>query len=116
MAPGARLVLCETWGGNPILNGARKVRALIAGEQEEQGEDIILSRKELKSLDPFFGDVARRCDEPVRDGEANASRALRRVLARGRCAWFEAIDSAVLSVAPALRNWCGEAVITARRR
>ena len=38
MAPGARLVLCETWGGNPILNGARKVRALIAGEQEEQRE------------------------------------------------------------------------------
>src|SRR5207249_1025183 len=39
MKPGARLVLCETWGGNPLLNAARKLRRVLTRELEEQGED-----------------------------------------------------------------------------
>src|SRR5439155_25692041 len=57
MKPGAQLVLCETWGGNPLLNAARTLRRFLTRELEEQGEDIILSRKELKALDPFFTDL-----------------------------------------------------------
>jgi hypothetical protein len=116
MAPGARLVLCETWGGNPILNGARKVRALIAGEQEEQGEDIILSRKELKALDPFFGDVRVDAMNLFAMGKRMLRGRFEKSWARGLVRGLESIDSAVLTVAPTLRNWCGEAVITARRR
>ena len=116
MAPGARLVLCETWGGNPILNGARRVRALIAGEQEEQGEDIILSRRELKALDPFFGDVRVDAMNLFAMGKRVLRGRFEESWARGVVRGLESIDSAVLSVAPPLRNWCGEAVITARRR
>ncbi len=54
MRPGARLVLAETWGGNPLLNAARQIRARAAGEAEEQGEGIIFSRRELHDMDPFF--------------------------------------------------------------
>jgi ubiquinone/menaquinone biosynthesis C-methylase UbiE len=116
MKPGARLVLCETWGGNPLLNAARRLHAAVAGEAEEQGEDIILSRNTLKALDPFFADL---CAEPQ-----NLLAMAKRVF-RGRLekAWtrsvlqaLESIDAALLSMAPALRNWCGEAVIVGRRR
>src|SRR5947209_4105993 len=54
MRPGARLVLCETWGGNPALNLARKLRAAIAREQDEQGEDIIVSNRVLADLRTHF--------------------------------------------------------------
>jgi len=116
MKPGARLVLCETWGGNPLLNAARKLRAFVAGEQQEQGEDIILSKKELKALDPHFVDI--------RVDAMNLFAMGKRVL-RGRFekAWagrmvhtLESFDSAVLALAPRMRNWCGEAVIVGRRR
>jgi len=116
MKPHARLVLCETWGGNPLLNAARKLRGLAAGEREEQGEGIFFSRHELKMLEPFF--------ERIRVEHLNltamAKRLLRgrfeRLWARSLIHGLEAIDRVVLALAPPLRNWCGEAVITARRR
>lgn len=115
LKPGARLVLCETWGWNPLLNSARKVRARLAGEAEEQGEGIILSNTDLRMLDPFFSEIRVR---PL-----NLLAMAKRVL-RGRFeqAWarlavhaLESADSALLMLAPPLKNWCGEAVITARR-
>ena len=116
LKPGARLVLCETWGGNPLLNTARKVRARLAGEAEEQGEGIILSRRDLRALDPFFSEIRIR---PL-NLFAMAKRVLRGRFEHGWArlavhAW-EAADSALLAVAPPLKNWCGEAVITAQRR
>ena len=116
MKSGALLVLCETWGGNPLLNTARKLRSVVAGEVEEQGEDIILSQKYLKALNPFFTEL--------RTNTVNLFAMYKRLL-RGRFgrAWArrlihtsESIDSFLLTIAPPLRNWCGEAVITARRR
>jgi 2-polyprenyl-3-methyl-5-hydroxy-6-metoxy-1,4-benzoquinol methylase len=116
MKPGARLVLCETWGENPLLNAARKLRSVIAGEAEEQGEDIILSRKELNKLNPFFAGLRA---EP-RNLLAMAKRVLRgrfeRAWARSLIHTLESVDAGLLAVAPPLRNWCGEAVITGRRR
>ncbi len=116
MRPGAHLVLCETWGGNPILNAGRKLRAALAREPEEQGEDIILNRSQLRRLDPFF--------ECLRVEPLNllgmAKRLLRgrfhRAWARSVVTGLEKIDAAILRSAPSLRDWCGEAVITARRR
>jgi SAM-dependent methyltransferase len=116
MKPGGRLVLCEMWGGNPLLNAARRVRAALAGEAEDQGEEVILSHRELKTLDPCFGDVRV---------ETRHLLAMAKRLFRGRFQYapvravvgaLEALDRGLMAVAPPLRNWCGEAVITARRR
>jgi ubiquinone/menaquinone biosynthesis C-methylase UbiE len=116
MKPGARLVLCETWGGNPLLNALRKLRWLAAGEAKEQGEEIILSRKELKALTPYFAEAG---------AETRNLLAMAKRIFRGRFehAWtrllihaLESVDSVLLRTAPLLRNWCGEAVLTFRRR
>jgi ubiquinone/menaquinone biosynthesis C-methylase UbiE len=115
MKPGASLVLCETWGGNPLLNAARKFRAAVAGEAAEQGEEIILSRRELKRLEPYFGDLRADPQNLLAMGKRLLRGRFERAWARGLVRGLEAIDSALLAVAPPLRNWCGEAVITGRR-
>ena len=116
MRPGARLVLAETWGGNPLLKAARKVRARMAGEAEEQGEGMIFSRHELQALDRFFAGLSV---EPM-NLLAMAKRVLRgrfeRSWARLAVRTLESIDGVLLAVAPPLRYWCGEAVVTGRRR
>lgn len=115
MRPGARLVLCETWGGSPLLNVARKWRANSQGQPEAQGEDII-SSEELKLLAPYFEEMEVEHLNLL----AMAKRLLRGRLggsaARTLLRALEAADRALLAALPALRNWCGEAVITARRR
>jgi len=116
MKPGARLVLCETWGGNPVLNLARKLRASFAGEQEEQGEDIILSKKALQALDPYFAGVRVDAMNLLAMGKRVLRGRFGKVWARSVLHALESIDAALLSIAPPLRNWCGEAVITGTRR
>ncbi|MDQ2901886.1 MAG: class I SAM-dependent methyltransferase [Acidobacteriota bacterium] len=116
MKPGARLVLCETWGGNPMLNAARGLRAFVAGQSEEQGEDIILSRKELKALDPYFGAVNVETLNLLAMGKRVMRGSFEQGWVRAVQRTLETMDSALLSLAPPLRNWCGEAVITASRR
>lgn len=116
MKPAARLVLCETWGGNPLLNMARAVRARLQGEQEEQGEDIILSRRELGLLKPWFGDVRVRHLSLFAMGKRLLRGRFRNPAARAAVTVLEAVDRPLLALCPPLGNWCGEAVITARRR
>jgi ubiquinone/menaquinone biosynthesis C-methylase UbiE len=116
MKPGARLVLCETWGGNPLLNVARKIRAIAAGEQEEQGENIILSRKELKALEPHFEDIHIDAMNLFAMGKRMFRGRFEETWARKMAGVAESVDSAILHLVPPLRDWCGEAVITARRR
>jgi SAM-dependent methyltransferase len=116
MKPGARLVLCETWGGNPLLNAVRKLRARIAGEAEDQGEGIILSRHALKSLDSFFFDVRITPLNLLAMGKRILRGRFEQSWARLAVHTLELVDSALLAIAPPLKNWCGEAVITARRR
>ena len=116
MRPGARLVLCETWGGSPLLNLARKWRASAEGEQEEQGEDIILSREELKLLAPHFDEIEVEHLNLLAMGKRLLRGRLTRPAGRRLLGALEAADRFILAAIPALRNWCGEAVITARRR
>jgi 2-polyprenyl-3-methyl-5-hydroxy-6-metoxy-1,4-benzoquinol methylase len=116
MKPGARLVLCETWGGNPLLNAARKLHAAAIGEAEEQGEEIILSQVELKALAPFFSDVQVETRNLLAMGKRLLRGRFEKSWARAIVRTLERIDGALLAVAPPLRNWCGEAVITARRK
>jgi len=115
MKPGARLVLCETWGGNPFLNTARKLHAAMIGEAAEQGEEIIMSLSVLKVLHPYFSGV----HVETRNLLAMAKRLLRgrfeKRWVRATLRTLQGLDQVILAVAPPLRNWCGEAVITARR-
>jgi 2-polyprenyl-3-methyl-5-hydroxy-6-metoxy-1,4-benzoquinol methylase len=116
MRPGSRLVLCETWGGNPLLNWARRMRARMVGEQEEQGEGIILSRSELKALDGYFVDLRVETLSLLAMGKRLLRGRFRQGWARGVVHGLEAADGVLLAVVPLLREWCGEAVITARRK
>ena len=116
MKPGARLVLCETWGGNPLLNAARKLHAVIRGEAAEQGEDIILSQAELRVLAPFFSEVRVETRNLLAMGKRLLRGRFEKAWARGLVRTLERMDGVLLTLAPPLRNWCGEAVITARRK
>jgi SAM-dependent methyltransferase len=116
MRPGARLVLAETWGGNPLLNAARKMRARAAGEAEEQGEGIIFSNDELQLLGPFFVDLQVEHLNLLAMGKRGLRGGFHRGWARAVLRSLEGIDAGLLAIAPPLRNWCGEAVITGRRR
>jgi len=115
MKPGARLVLCEMWGANPLLNAARRMRAAMAGEAEEQGEEIILSPTELQALDPYFTGIEVETRNLLAMGKRLFRGHFERPWVRSLVRALEAADRALLAVAPPLRNWCGEAVITARR-
>lgn len=75
-----------------------------------------MSWHELRALDPFFVDLKV---QPV-NLLAMAKRALRgrfdRPWARFAMGALEWVDRALLAAAPPLRHWCGEAVVTGRRR
>jgi SAM-dependent methyltransferase len=116
MRPGGRLVLAETWGGNPLLNAARKLRARASGEAEEQGEGIIFSRHELRALEPFFADLAAQPINLLAMGKRVLRGRFEKPWARAVLGGLERIDAALLGAASPLRDWCGEAVITGRRR
>jgi SAM-dependent methyltransferase len=115
MRPGARLVLCETWGGNPVLNSARQLRAWLQGEKEEQGEDILIDHHELRRLDSYFN--ALQIEHLNLFGMAKRLMRGRfgSPIVSGSLRALEALDRALLRSVPALSNWCGEAVIVARR-
>jgi SAM-dependent methyltransferase len=115
MKPGARLVLCETWGANPVLKAARRLRAAAAREPEEQGEDIILNSTELRRLAPHFKEVEIRPFSLLAMGKRLLRGRLEQPAARAVYRSLELADSAVLKLCPPLRHWCGEAVIVARR-
>jgi 2-polyprenyl-3-methyl-5-hydroxy-6-metoxy-1,4-benzoquinol methylase len=114
--PGARLVLCETWGGNPLLNSARKLHAALIGEAAEQGEEIIMSRAELRVLDSHFSGIHVETRNLLAMGKRLLRGRFEKRWARAVVRALERMDGALLAVAPPLRNWCGEAVITARRK
>ena len=113
--PGGRLVLCETWGENPLLGIARKARALLSGEDEDQGEEIVISRRELRRLEPWFEGWQIETFHLL----AMAKRLLRGQLqasaARTLVSILEKTDRALIGAIPPLRWWCGEALIIARR-
>jgi 2-polyprenyl-3-methyl-5-hydroxy-6-metoxy-1,4-benzoquinol methylase len=116
MKPGARLVLCETWGGSRLLNVARRIRSRLAHEVEEMGEEIILSRTVLKTLDPFFAEVRVEPCNLLAMGKRVFRGRFERSWVRGVLRALERADAAIFAVAPGLKDSCGEAVITARRR
>ena len=115
MKPGARLVLCETWGGNPLLGLARQAMALITHEEEEQGEDIIFTNAVVRQCAPYFTQLHVAPLNLLGMGKRLLRGRFESSWARAVLRALERADALILSLAPFLRNWCGEAVITGRR-
>ncbi|HBY59100.1 MAG TPA: class I SAM-dependent methyltransferase [Solibacterales bacterium] len=115
MKPGGRLVLCETWGGNPILNAARRLRAWSSREPEEQGEEILLGPAEIAQLRTHFDAIELRPMNLFAMAKRLARGRFTSPLVRGGLRLLETADSAVLRLAPPLLRLCGEVVVTALR-
>lgn len=113
--PGGRLVLAETWGNNPVLMIARQMRAKLAHEAEEQGEEIVLNDAEVERLRRHFRDVRVFPLNLTAMGKRFLRGRFANPLARGAVYALEAADKALLTVAPPLRRYCGEAMIIALR-
>jgi SAM-dependent methyltransferase len=115
LKPGGRLVLAETLGNNPLLNWARRARAVWAREPAEAGEEILFSQADVAVLRQHMLEVRL---EPMHL-LAMAKRLFRgrfeAAPVRGAMAVLEAADRVLLSVAPRLSRYCGEVVVVARR-
>ncbi|MDX2150687.1 MAG: class I SAM-dependent methyltransferase [Bryobacteraceae bacterium] len=116
MKPGARLVLCETWGGNPVLNVARRVRAWLAREPAEQGEEILLGEEEIGELRRYFERIELRPLSLTAMAKRLARGRFTSGVVRGGLRVLESVDGLLLGLAPRLGRWCGEVVVVARRR
>jgi len=113
--PGGTIVLAETLGNNPMLQVARRLRARLAGEAEEQGEGIVLSDEDLDLLRAQFSSLEARPLNLL----AMTKRLLRghytRRSARAVIAVLETADRLLLAGLPLLRRHCGEVVVVARK-
>ena len=115
LRPGGTLVLCETWGENPLLRFARRLRAALQHEAEDQGEDIVLTRAELARLAPWFEHWAIQTFHLLAMGKRLLRGRFEQAWARGALRTLQIADRAILSLCPPLRWWCGEALLIARR-
>jgi 2-polyprenyl-3-methyl-5-hydroxy-6-metoxy-1,4-benzoquinol methylase len=106
LKPGGVAVFCEPWGGNPLLNFARRSlpypgKDRTADEQPLTHRDLVPLRAVFPSLTlrgfQLFGMIRRVCPR---------SRALR---------WLDALDTRLLHAVPAFHNWCRYAVILLRK-
>ena len=113
--PGGRLILAETYGNNPLLNAARRLRWKLGGQADEQGEDILLGDAEIDLLRRRFA----RIEVHPLNFLAMAKRLCRgrftNPLLRAGVSMLESADSLLLAVFPLLRRYCGEVLIEAER-
>jgi SAM-dependent methyltransferase len=113
--PGGTLLLAETYGNNPLLNFARRARARLQGEAEEQGEEIILGSREIALLRSAF----TRVDLHEMNLLAMGKRLVRgwhhQRWAQSVVSLLEGADSLLLKTAPFLRRYCGEVVVVAMK-
>jgi hypothetical protein len=114
MRPGAMLILVETLGNNPLLNAARRIRARVQHEVEEQGEEIILGDSEIAVLRGRF----RRVDVQPMNLLAMGKRFFRGRFhlppVRAAVSVLERADSLLLKALP-LGKYCGEALVVAEK-
>ena len=113
LKPGGSLVLAEGYGNNAFLNAARRLRARISGEPAEAGEGIIFSDSDVETL--------RRHMSRVEITPLNLFAMAKRLFrghfespaVRRAMGLLEALDAAMLRVAPFLKRYCGELVVVA---
>lgn len=111
--PGGRLVLAEGWGANPLLNGARRLRWRLSGEPEEAGEGLIFGPWAVRLLESRFSQVEVEPLNCVAMGKRLLRGRFERPWARAALAGMERADRVLLTAAPVLRRFCGEAVVVA---
>lgn len=115
LRPGGKLILAETYGNNPVLNGMRRARWRLSRQPEEAGEDIILGDRELDLLRGHFS----RLDVTPMNLFAMAKRLFRgrfeSSAVRAAMALLEAIDFRLLKALPSLGRYCGEVLVVAEK-
>jgi SAM-dependent methyltransferase len=112
--PGSRLVLAETYGNNPLLNAARRFRACIQRDDEDQGEEILMSDTEIARLRQYFDAIEVDALSLLSMGKRLFRGRFDKPLVRTMLGVLEAVDARLLK-APALGRYCGEVVICAHR-
>jgi SAM-dependent methyltransferase len=115
LRPGGTLLLAETYGNNPLLNLARRVRAMLAGEEEEQGEEIILGDGEIGLLRQHFREVRLEEMHLLSMGKRLLRGRFTSGWARGMVSGMETVDRTLLRAVPGLRRYCGEVLVQATR-
>lgn len=113
--PGGTLLLAETYGNNPLLNLARRARASLQREAEEQGEEIILGTREIALLRRAFSRVELIEMNLLAMGKRLLRGRYHRPWARSVVSVLEGADALLLGAAPVLRKYCGEVVVVAVR-
>jgi SAM-dependent methyltransferase len=113
--PGGRLVMAETWGNNPVLMLARRLRARLQHEAEEQGEEIVLNDAQVARLRRHFREVHVEPMNLLAMGKRLLRGRFGSAGARATLRALERTDAVLLTLAPPLRRYCGEALITAVR-
>ncbi len=115
LKPGGKLILAETYGNNRLLNLARRLRWRLSREPAEQGEDILLSAREINLLRPHF----RYIEIAPLNLLAMAKRLFRGRFTHTGVRKFvgalEAVDAVLLRLFPFLRRYCGEVIIVAEK-
>jgi SAM-dependent methyltransferase len=115
LKPGGKLILAETYGNNPVLNAARRLRWRLSRQPEEAGEDILLSDSDLALLGRHF----HRMEITPLNFLAMAKRLFRgrfsNAAVRGLVRLLEGADTIVLRNFPFLRRYCGEVMVVAEK-
>jgi len=115
LRPGGRLILAETYGNNPVLNGMRRLRWRLSRQPDDAGEDIILGDRELALLRGHFS----RLDVTPMNLLAMAKRLFRGRFesraVRALMGLLEAIDLRLLQLLPSLGRYCGEVLVVAEK-
>ncbi len=115
LKPGGRLVLVETYGNNPLLNAARIVRRRMSREPAGQGEGIILNDSDVDELRPLVGELEVYPFNLLAMGKRLFRGRFSRRWVRGVVRGLEWMDERLLRAWPALRKYCGEALIVGRK-
>jgi SAM-dependent methyltransferase len=113
--PGGKLILAETYGNNPLLNLARRLRAKAANEPEDAGEEIILSDREIALLRREFREVQVRPMNLLAMGKRFFRGRFTSPMVRTVVGAMEATDAVLLRTAPFLGRYCGEVVVIAQK-
>jgi len=115
LRPGGRLILAETYGNNPVLNGMRRLRWRLSRQPDDAGEDIILGDRELALLRSHFS----RLNVTPMNLLAMAKRLFRGRFhsraVRATMGLLEAADLRLLRLLPSLGRYCGEVLVVAEK-
>lgn len=106
LKPGGRAVFCEPWGGNPLLQFAR--RTLPYPAKHRTPDEAPLTRSDLAPLEAVFPNLELQ-------GFQLLGMVRRLGIGPGLCRPLDWIDNRLLSRLPALSHWCRYVVLRLRR-